>query len=1679
MITLDWFTRRWQSLVVGSVVLVGMFSTGGNEGVVAQVIPDDTLGAESSVVNPDVLIREILSDRIDGGATRGANLFHSFLEFNIGEGRGVYFANPDGIENILSRVTGENVSTILGRLGVLGEANLFLLNPNGILFGENASLDIEGSFVATTASGIELGEDGVFSAIQPKSSRLLSVSPGALFYNAVEAAGGKITNRGNLTTGRNLILDGDNLDLQGQLGSGRDLTLQAQDTVTIRDSQTNPFIADAGGNLLVTGNQGIDIFALNHPDSGLFSGGDMVLRSAADVGGDAHYWSGGSFRIEQLDGNLGGLYSPGNRIIRASGDVSFDSYQGASLHILAGGSVRITGDVEITGTDTSDNSIQETVILSDETSIDIDGSKQPTLDIRAGTTAFDTVGVTGETAGFSPMVPGTGEMGTRGDIRIDGNVTNPGGVVFLTNQYQSDLAGDIRVSRIDTMNRSGDGGAITIDSRGDIFSTELLSASGAFVENELGFISPDPNFNQNADNGGAITLMAQGNIVSQEIVSGSYSGGGDTGDGGEICLSAGNDITFGDNSQVFSYSFSIEGNAGDGGKISLGGGDISFGDNSLVFSSSYSPSGNAGNGGKISLSGGDISFGDDSRVNSGSFSDSGNAGDGGDISLGGGDISFGDRSRVFSESVSRSGNAGDGGKISFSGGDISFGDYSGVGSGSISIEGNAGDGGDISLSGGDISFGDNSWVFSISSSISIVGNAGDGGDISWSGGDISFGDNSWVFSISSSISIVGNAGDGGDISWSGGDISFGDRSGVYSSSYSPSGNAGDGGDISLSGGDISFGDDSFVWSYSSSREGNAGDGGKISLGGGDISFGDDSQVNSSSYSLDGDGDAGDGGKISLGGGDISFGDNSRVASFSYSSDGNARNGGEIFLIARGGDIIGTSANLLLASFALSEEGTARNGGNVTLEAGNAITNLEILTLSSSNQAGTVEITGLGDLSVTNTRILTSKQVEVDVFFEPIILDVGGQGQSGNVTVTSSGNLTFNNSSIESDTNGSDRAGDVKITSPGRVTFNNSQIISNTSNSGNAGNIFINAGNGITVQGLYSHEGKSQRGGLFAGTIPEEDSDETPPETFGNAGNITLTTPELTLENGAEIATTTESSGKAGNITLESHPNQENLTINLAPETSISASTDSPFNQATGGDIQIKAPDSITIQGEGRITTSTTKTGNAGTITLDTSTLTIAQGAEIFAFTEGSGDSGTITVNATTAVNLGLGVDDFSPVLSVETSNTGKAGSIIVNTPSLTLSDTARITATATQAAMNPEGGGSITLNASTMNLAGIVGVFADTQGQTPAGTLTLKPYQNQSTLDITLAPQSRISASTSGSGRGGNLEVSAPEAITIRGAGTLAVETTGEGAAGNLTIDTKNLTIADGATISASTASPNPSGLGGNLTINATESFTLNQAQLSAQSTGVAKAGNITINTGQLTATNGTIATSTEQSAGGAITITAADIHLFEDSDITSRVASGAGGGGNITLTADSIIALDDSDILAFAQDGKGGDITLTTPAFFGQNYKPAPRGTDPRTLDNNDRVDINATGAVEGVITITSDTGFIENSFIQLSGNGIDTDKLIAESCIARRHEPKRGSFFITGTGGIPFRPGDAYVTPYQTGTVRSIPSEGDGEDSSSSTRRPWKIGDPIIEPTGIYRLPNGKLIMSRECDQ
>ena len=190
-IGLDWKNVRWT--VAGLFTAVPVITLATTSKALAQLIPDTTLGTEDSIVidTPNGL-------RIDGGAVRGAGLFHSFSDFNVEPGQEIYFGNPVGTTNILTRVTGSQLSTINGTLGVDGSANLFLLNPNGIIFGDAAQLDVAGSFTATTTDSLWV--DGYeFSALQPEvPSPLLSLNvlPG-IQYGA-NTSHGLLENRGTL-----------------------------------------------------------------------------------------------------------------------------------------------------------------------------------------------------------------------------------------------------------------------------------------------------------------------------------------------------------------------------------------------------------------------------------------------------------------------------------------------------------------------------------------------------------------------------------------------------------------------------------------------------------------------------------------------------------------------------------------------------------------------------------------------------------------------------------------------------------------------------------------------------------------------------------------------------------------------------------------------------------------------------------------------------------------------------------------------------------------------------------------------------------------------------------------------------------------------------------------------------------------------------------------------------------------------------------------------------------------------------------------------------------------------------------------------------------------------------------------------------------------------------------------
>jgi filamentous hemagglutinin family protein len=108
------------------------------------------------------------------GIRSGNNLFHSFSDFSISTGGSAVFASPPDIQTIFSRVTGNNISRLDGRLQVSGNSNLFLLNPNGILFGPNAQIQMAGAFLGTTATAINFADGHAFN--QTTTTPLLSIS---------------------------------------------------------------------------------------------------------------------------------------------------------------------------------------------------------------------------------------------------------------------------------------------------------------------------------------------------------------------------------------------------------------------------------------------------------------------------------------------------------------------------------------------------------------------------------------------------------------------------------------------------------------------------------------------------------------------------------------------------------------------------------------------------------------------------------------------------------------------------------------------------------------------------------------------------------------------------------------------------------------------------------------------------------------------------------------------------------------------------------------------------------------------------------------------------------------------------------------------------------------------------------------------------------------------------------------------------------------------------------------------------------------------------------------------------------------------------------------------------------------------------------------------------------------
>jgi len=175
----------------------------------AEVVTDGSLGATENLTGPNFIVRP------DLGQQQGSNLFHSFSQFNLDSSQTAVFQGPNTIENIISRVTGGDISSIDGTIASpIPQVNLFLLNPAGVMLGPNASINIGGSFHVGTANQVEFADGAVFSADLATSSTL-SVAPPSAFGFLGNQSGTLSVNETDITlsAGEQLTLVGQSVEL--------------------------------------------------------------------------------------------------------------------------------------------------------------------------------------------------------------------------------------------------------------------------------------------------------------------------------------------------------------------------------------------------------------------------------------------------------------------------------------------------------------------------------------------------------------------------------------------------------------------------------------------------------------------------------------------------------------------------------------------------------------------------------------------------------------------------------------------------------------------------------------------------------------------------------------------------------------------------------------------------------------------------------------------------------------------------------------------------------------------------------------------------------------------------------------------------------------------------------------------------------------------------------------------------------------------------------------------------------------------------------------------------------------------------------------------------------------------------------------------------------------------------
>lgn len=328
----------------------------------AQIIEDTTLGAEQSSV--DLTTQNgVTTHRITGGATRDANLFHSFDQFSVMAGDAAIFENSTAIENIISRVTGSEVSTLDGKLEAAGDTNLFLINPAGIVIGPNASLNIGGSFLASTGEGLRFANGFVYDTRAAQSPPLLTISaPIGLLVGEgsgdLNVTGGSALPTLAVANGQTLALTGNNASL-----TGAQLTAAGGHIEIIS-------VNEASELTLTPTSSGFDIDsdeALGYGDIQLL---DQSVIDTSGTGGGAIELHGQTITLNNqsalISDTLGDLDGQDIQIVADKLSLQEASYIGAAaLNSGSGTSIDIAAtDIELIGNDYANYKFLEIFILT-------------------------------------------------------------------------------------------------------------------------------------------------------------------------------------------------------------------------------------------------------------------------------------------------------------------------------------------------------------------------------------------------------------------------------------------------------------------------------------------------------------------------------------------------------------------------------------------------------------------------------------------------------------------------------------------------------------------------------------------------------------------------------------------------------------------------------------------------------------------------------------------------------------------------------------------------------------------------------------------------------------------------------------------------------------------------------------------------------------------------------------------------------------------------------------------------------------------------------------------------------------------------------------------------------------------------------------------------------------------